>query len=59
MKKAKKDAPDLMGELGAKPRRGRPPKQPSKNATQIAEELERDAKKMLAAVAIIRGKKTK
>lgn len=57
MKKAKeKKSPDLMGEL-PKPRRGRPPKQPSKPAIQIAEELERDAKKMLEAVAIIRGKK--
>lgn len=53
----KKDSPDLMGALnGDKPRRGRPPRQPSKTATQIAAEMEQDARRMLAAAKILRGK---
>lgn len=56
MKKDWKDSPDLMGALGAKPRRGRPPKQPSKTAIQIANEMEKDARRMLDAVKILRGK---
>lgn len=58
MKTAKKtDSPDLMGALGTKPRRGRPPKVVSSpTAEQIATDLEARGRAYLETARILRGK---
>lgn len=54
--KQKKDAPDVMGALKPKPRRGRPPKKKPKTADTIATELENEAKRLLYHAMLLRGK---
>lgn len=50
-----KPTPDLLGTLG-KRGPGRPKKQPTRNASQIADSLETEAKRLQGAADILRGK---
>lgn len=58
MKKSK-DAPDLMGALPVKRKRGRPRKKPTPTAEQIAISCEKEAQKWLDIAQTLRGQEKK